>query len=363
MDRKAKFGTWSLVAAGITVLVSQEFHPVVLGPLWVGGTGAWLAVLLAGLLVCLLFWPVAAAVAATPGGTLISLARATAGAPGAVGTAFLVGGLLVYHTGLTLREASEMAVTMVFPHTPQTMAMVALVMGAVYGAYGGVDAIVFLCRAFLPVLVSLILLVFVGTLGWGELRYLLPVWGHGAGRLLAGSPLVTALYTPMLFLLVASANLRDRRQLRRTALVTAAVTAVIVALAKAVLIMAFPYPLGESIAFPLHALTRLVLGGRFLERVESLWLFFWVYATACHLGAVLHTAAAMYAEAVGFPSHRTAVLPLILLAGTIALFPPDIARAIAWHLGAAPFAAAIAFGMPLLLALAAAWRRRWTHHG
>lgn len=363
MDRKARFGTWSLAAAGITVLVSLVFHPVYLGPLWVSGTAGWLAFLLGGLLVGLLFWPVAGAVATSPGGTLISLARAAAGSPGAVGTALLVGGLLVYHAGLTLREASEMAVTMVFPHTPQTMAMVALVMGAAYGAYGGIDAIVFLCRAFLPVLLSLLLLVAIGTLGWGEFRYLLPLWGHGGRPLGVGSLLTVAIYTPMLFLLVGSANLHDRRQLWKAALAVAGVATICFTVLKVVLLMVFPYPLGESVAFPIHALTRLVLGGRFLERIESLWLFFWVYATACHLGAVLHTAAAMYAEAVGFPSHRTAVLPLILLAGTIALFPPDISQTIGWHTGAAPLAATIGFGLPLLLTGAAALRRRLTHHG
>lgn len=363
MHREVRFGSWSLAAAGMTVLLAQAFHPYMLGALWVAGTGAWLSMLLSGLLAFALFWPAAAHVAAVPGSSLISLARAAGGAPAAVATALLAGGLLVYHSGLVLREASEMAVTLVYPHTPQTFAMVALVLCALYGALGGIDAIVFLCRAFLPLLVLMTVIVLVGSLGWGEFRYLLPFWGPGPAPLLLRTPLTMAIYSPLLFLLVGARNLKDRRHLWRAGLAAIAGAALIFAGTKAVLVMTFPFPMGQTIAFPLHALTRLVIGGRFFERIEALWLFFWVYATACHLGALLHTASAMYAEAVSFPSHRTAVIPLLLVAGTIALFPPDIGRAIAWHVKLAPLSGGIAFGLPLLLVVVRVVRRRLAPHG
>lgn len=359
MHREAPIGSNSLVAAGLTVLVAQVFHPTLLGVLWVGATAGWLAVLLGGLFAFLLFWPVAARLATIPGGSLIGLARAAGGAFAAVLTALLIAGLLVWHSGLVLREASEMAVTAVYPHTPQTFAMVTLVAAALYGAFGGMDAIVFLCRAFLPVLLLVIFAILVGGSGWGEARYLLPLWGPGPAQLVLGSVLVAALYAPMLFLLVGARSLRDRQRLWRVGLMVAGGGALSYLLVKVVLLITFPYPLGRIIPFPLHALARLVLGGRFLERIESLWLFFWVYATGCHLAALLHTASALYAEAVGFPSHRTAVLPMVLTASTLALLPPDIGRAITWHIGSAPVALAVAFGLPLLLALLAAGRRRW----
>ncbi|MFZ5814535.1 MAG: GerAB/ArcD/ProY family transporter [Bacillota bacterium] len=363
MHREIRYGSWSLGAAGATVLIAQSFHPTMLGVLWAGGTAAWLSILLAGLLSVALSWPVAVQVGRTPGGSLISLARAAGGGAAAFATAVAVGGLLVYHSGLVLREASEMAVTVVFPHTPQTFAMVALLLGALYAAIGGIDSIVILCRAFLPILLLVTGIILVGSMGWGEVRLLLPLFGPGPGPLLLRSPLVAALYSPLLFLLAGADRLHDRRELWRAGLIAAAITMVVFALVKALLVMAFPLPLGEIIAFPLHAMARLVIGGRFFERIEALWLFFWVYATGCHLGALLHTASAMYAEAVGFPNHRPAVLPMLLAAGTIGLFPPDIGRAIAWHVNVAPVAVGIAFGLPLLLALVSRLRQRRAAHG
>ncbi len=363
MAREIRYGSWSLAAAGLTVLFAQAFHPSMLGVLWAAETAGWLALLLAGLLAFALFWPVAVQVARVPGSSLISLARETGGRPTAVATALLAGGLLVYHSGLVLREASEMAVTLVYPHTPQTFAMVALVICVLYGALGGIDAMVLLCRSFLPVLLLVTVGILFGTLGWGEIRYLLPLWGPGPGLLLARTPLVVAIYSPLLFLLAGASRLHDRQHLWRAGLVATVGVALLFAAVKVVLVMTFPYPLGSTIAFPLHALARLVIGGRFFERIESLWLFFWVYATACHLGAVLHASAAMYAEAVGFPSHRTAVLPLLLTAGTIALFPPDIGRAIAWHVKLAPVALGIAFGLPFLLVVVHLIRGRVSNGG
>lgn len=111
--------------------------------------------------------------------------------------------------------------------------------------------------------------------------------------------------------------------------------------------------MGQHIAFPLHEMSRLVIGGRFFERIEGIWLFVWVFGTACHLAALLHAAAVAFAQAFALPSHRTAVPPLVAMALTIAFFPPD--ETIAWHAAGALPALAIGFGLPLGLAVVA-WR-------
>lgn len=364
MHADEPFGSWSLAAAGATVMLAQTFHPILFAVLRAGETAAWLAILVAGLLAIAMYWPVAAGIASLPGGNLIDLARAAMGAPGAIAAGVLVCSLLLYHSGMIIRQTSEMAISAVYTHTPQTFAMVTLVACVLYGAYGGLAALVRLSRLFLPFLVLAILLNLVGSLGWGEFRNLLPLWGPGPAALLGRSAGLTALYSPLvLFLLIAAGQLRDRVHLGRAGTVTMGGVRLLLAAATFVLLMTYPLPMGFSITFPLHAMSRLVLGGRFFDRIEGDWMFFWVYGTACHLAALLYAAAAAYAGAFGMPNHRAAVLPLIAMAIAIALFPPDQARAVAWHAAATPFGLGIGFAMPLFLALLAAWRGRWKGRG
>lgn len=223
-------------------------------------------------------------------------------------------------------------------------------------------ALVRLCRAFLPILVLAILLILAGSFGWGQVRFLLPIWGPGPGLLPLRSVPLAALYTPMLFLLVAAGQLGDRQRLVRVVALVVFGSGLLFSASKAVLVMAYPWPLSDSITFPLHELSRLVLGGRFFERVEGVWTLVWVFATAGHLAVLLHAAAVAIGQAFGMPDHRHAVLPLVTMTLTVSLMPPDQTRAITWLYAAAPARLAVAFGLPLALALLAAWRRRSGAH-
>jgi spore germination protein KB len=362
VQQKRQYGSWTLAAACGTILLVQSFHPVMRTTMQAGEMAAWLAMLIAGLLAIAIYWPVITCLARLPGGNLIDLARAAAGGLGAIVTGLLVCGLLVFHSAFVVRQTTEMAVSAVYPHTPQTFAVVTLLICAFYGAYGGMAAIVRLCRLYLPFLSLAIVAILVGAVGWGQMGNLLPFWGPGLTELLLRSLLMTAIYGPVLFLLLAAGPITDRQQLGTIGIVVIAGTALTYALVNAMLVMTFPYPMGQHITFPLHEVSRLIIGGRFFERLEGVWLFIWVFGTACHLAALLHAAAVAFAQAFDLPSHRTAVPPLVSMALTIAFFPPDQGEAIAWHATGAAAVMAIGFGLPLGLAAVAALRGRLGRH-
>jgi spore germination protein KB len=355
------FGSWSLAAAATAMLLAVPLQPV-LGytALRAGETAAWVTPLIAGISVLLLFLPVAIKLAAIPGGgNLIDLARAAAGEPGAIITGVLVCGPLVFDCGLFIRRIAESAVTHLYPHTPQTFAMVALGLCVLYGACGGLADIVRLGRMMLPVFLLTIGAILIGPLPWSDPRSLLPFWGPGPGPLLGGSMGLMGLYYPtILFLLLAAGQLRDRQRFWRAGLVAIGGATIVFMAVLAVILLVYPLPLGYSVTFPLQELTRLVTGGRFFERIESVWVVFEFSATACYLAALLQTAAAAYAGAFHMSTHRTAVLPVVTMALMISLIPTDQGQAILLRVGTIPLSIAVGFVLPLALVLLAAWRGR-----
>lgn len=358
MGKDAQFGSWSLGAAGATMLAAQAFQPIMLAPLEVGLTAGWLVMLIASVVALIIYVPVMAGIASLPDGNLISLARAAAGTPGAIITGLLVSGLLLLHSGLILRQTAEMTVSAAYPLTPQTFAVVALVLCTLYGALGGTAAIVRLCRGFLAAQIVTISLVLVGTFGWGELRYILPFWGPGPGRVLTHSPILAAMYLPALFLPIAAGPVRNRQRAWHAALITLGVATLLYIAIKVVLLMSYPYPLGPAVTFPLHEMSRLVLGGRFFERIEGLWILAWVTGAACLLSGMVHAAAVCYRDAFRKPTHVSAVWPMVSMVLTISMVPPDQSRAITWDMNLMPPGFVIAFILPLVLTLVAAGRGR-----
>ncbi len=360
MRQPVRFGSGSLAAAGATVLLVEAFHPLLVVPLQAAETAAWLAVLLAGLFALVLHWPVAAQLARLPGGNLMDLARRAAGVPGAIGTGLLVCGLLTYHSGLVVRKTAEMAVSSVYPHTPATFATVALLLCTGYGAWGGRAGLVRLCRSFMPLLAGAIVVILVGSAGWGSIGYLLPFWGPGPGLLLVRSAGLAYMFAPtLLYVLVTAGPVQDRPRLWRAGALCLAGGALLFALAEAVALKTYPLPLGSSVYYLLHRLARLTVGGRFFERIEAIWVLFWVFGTGCHLAAMIQAAATAYAQAFSLQSHRDAVLPLLALMATVGLFPRDIVQTSNWQYASAPFYWGIGLALPLALALLAAGRRRW----
>ncbi|HWI62358.1 MAG TPA: GerAB/ArcD/ProY family transporter [Symbiobacteriaceae bacterium] len=359
MNDRERIDADSLAVATLTVMLTQSFHAVLLGSLWVGETAAWIAMLISGLGALLFYWPVARQIAARRGGNLLDVAADAAGAPGEILTGVLFGAFSLHHCGLILRQTAEMAVSTVYPHTPQTFAMGTVAVCSVYCAYGGLPAAVRAARLFLPVFAFSLLLILVGALGWADFDYLFPVWGPGIPRVLAGTPLLMVWLWPMLATFyLAPDQVREPRSLPKQAAIAILVTTLAYALQKVELLMVIPWPQGRSNLFPLHQLTRLVTGGRFFERIESVWVFLWTFGTAMHVGLLLHLSARAFAQSFRMPSFRPALVPLSVLLLTVALFPHDVAESITMDMSKAPAGLAIIFIWPLLLAGVAAWRRR-----
>lgn len=350
------FGSRSLAAMAILLVITQAFHPRMLLLLVQGQNAGWILMLLGTITAIGFTWPIAAILQRTGQRDLIDLARAGLGRWATVLLALVLVTGTSFVSGMIVRETSEMAISAVFPHTPQTLATVSLLAGAVYVAVGDSASLVRLGRVLLPWVLVAILLVLAGSIGWGEFRYLLPLWGPGLPRLVSGIPDGTVILAPATVTFYLTGQVADRSRLTRWLLLAPLFAGLIMILEKVVLSMVFAYPIGWSVPFPLHTAARLLLGGRFFERVEGLWVFTWVVATIFLLGALIHTGARAYCKAFSINRRLTAVLPLTMVALTVAFFPPDQATTLVWHNLATPLIFAVWYVVPLLLALAAALR-------
>ena len=317
---------WLALASGMIVRTFYTFpRSVALST----STAAPWAVLLAGGLSLLLFWPVASALARRPGKNLIDLALEAGGRPIAILTALLIGSILIGGTGIGIRQASEMAVTGFYPHTPQTFAMSSLILAGALGAALSPPGLIWTGAVAAIPTIGALLLVLVGNVAWGQFRHVLPPTGPGLLPVAAELLPMTSFFGEVAFLAIIASYVQRAKDLPKAAAWGLGLSTVIGALFVLIYLMVFPLPGGLSFPFPLLEMTRLIHGGRFFERVDLIWVLLWVVGSAGLAAGSIQAAALMLKDAFRLPTHRGAVLPLAVATLASALFPSNQAAAIA----------------------------------
>ncbi|HYF91074.1 MAG TPA: GerAB/ArcD/ProY family transporter [Symbiobacteriaceae bacterium] len=322
-------------------------------------TAAPWAILLSGGLGFLLFWPVVAKLARHPGKNLVDLAVIAGGRPLAIATALLLGGFFIGSAGISVRQVSEMVVTALYPHTPQTFAMTSLVAVGALGAAASPGGAIWVGSLFVWPMLFAIGVVCVGNLGWGQFRNVIPMSGHGLLPVALQLLPLTSYLDPLVYMAVFCRFIVTPRHLVRQA--AYAVGIAVAAWAAVILLyqMVFPLPGGLDVQFPVFDMSRLVQGGRYLERIDALWVFSWTFGSASRLSIALLATALLFQDAFGLPDHRRAVLPLTTAILSFALFPSNQAGAVNFETyDLRQWGFVLVLGLPLAIAVLARIRQK-----
>jgi hypothetical protein len=114
-------------------------------------------------------------------------------------------------------------------------------------------------------------------------------------------------------------------------------------------------------------MSRLVQGGRHLERLDAVWIIFWTFGSAYRLAFSVMATALLFKDAFRLPDHRGAVLPLTMAVLAMALLPSNQATAIVIETNSLRrWGYLIALGLPLAITLVARlreWRRKRARRG
>jgi len=348
-----------LWVATLGLLVTKVFYPYPRGAAVSAGAAApWTELLSAGV-AFLLFLPVLTAMATRPGKNFVDLTLEVGGRPLAIISALGIAAFLIGANAIRLRVISELAVAALYPFTPQTFLMGSLVFTAVVGAWVSPQGLAWLTAMVTWPTVVGILGLLAGCIGWVTSAYLFPLTGTGAMAVARAVFPMTSHYSELLYAAVLAGFVSKPHLLPGAIGKAVGVTCLVSAATVLIFLMVFPYPGVDHIPFPLFELTRLIQGGRFLERTDGLWVLFLTFGSALLLAIALQVSALLLQQAFRMPTHRDAIVPLAMAMLAGALFPSNQAAAIVADLMYfRRWGFVIALVLPMLIAGAAYWRRR-----
>lgn len=345
----------------VITMISMLFLHYPIMAISLAGPATWQLVVLVLPLGLILLWLYTKLANRFPGESLAQMAEATFGRflGGILMLAVLV--WLLGHLTLNLRDFTETFKTTLLPMTPISIISVLLILCAAAAAWTGLEGLARVSQlVYIPIFLMFAVVVILNLPRIDPSQYF-PFWGFGIRRTFMGAVRFLPMLSELALLLILGQVFRSARvfrQVGRSALYTYVGTGLIMVL---LLVGVFGSPDAQINPFALFSVARLISIGRWIERIEVVIIAFWVLSACIRIALLLYASCLHLAQLLQIPNHRALVLPLLLIAQSLAILPEDFAAVLRADQFWMQTAGAIALAIPILILLVAAVRRKGGH--
>jgi len=260
-------------------------------------------------------------------------------------------------TALTVRQYSERILTVFLPTTPPTAIIVFFLFVIVIGCYLGLETMGRAAVFTFPLVFAAILLPLFLVFPFWNHHNLFPLVGSGPTRVISQGVIQSSLYGQLLVLAAVHPLIRVKQKKYRLWLIVAALSAVILVSASLFTTMVFPVPVLRENLFVMLQAARLIFFGRFVQRIEPIFISFWIIGVLFKMMAGFYITLTLLTRVLKLQYYRPFLFPMAVITFSLALLPPNfmtvinLAMAIFWDWGWIP-----GFAIPLLLLVMAGMR-------
>lgn len=258
-----------------------------------------------------------------------------------------------------MRQFTETVVTTVLPKSPVGYVALPFILVITYFAYMGIEGLTRVAWVAGPWLLLGVALLLVFNLNWARVEYLSPIWGNGVEQTLFHGFWFSGVFTNVLLIGILAPLLREKRQFLQVGTWSILLTAFVYTAFMLMFIMVFSTEVANKMPFPMYQFARMIYMGRFVQRLESAFVFIWVACAVIKIATGLWAASYITANALRMPVFRPLVIPFALIIYSLSFlprsFPETLHYDVSYILG---WSWLIVLVIPALLVLQTKYRRR-----
>jgi len=295
----------------------------------IGGSAAWmtplggLAAALAGIYLMSLV------LKKSPGSTIIEITEMVFGPfIGMAVNILIIAHILEMGGALFIREFSEAMLITTLRFAPISVIDAVFLAMGLLGAYLGIEALARTARLIYPyILGGLIILIFTLIPFW-NFHNLLPVFGKGPKEVFLLGTYSTAGIAEIIIAGVIVQAMGGAEIFARIGYRSMLIGFAFLIITLAVLVLTYNWPISEEFTLPFLRLARTIYLGRFIQRLEAIFILVWVFVGALKIALLLYGAAVSLARSLKLPDYRPLIWPLGLAMFILGLLPLDMLAAI-----------------------------------
>jgi hypothetical protein len=317
---------------------------------------AWVAGLLSGLAAIVILF-VINRLFLHQSGDLLQVAEAYLGKPGLwlIGLYYI--GVFLIDAMLLLRQYTENTLLTALPQIEFTLVLVMYGFTIAVMLYIGLEPI---CRAtylIMPFALGGLLIVLAALIPFYDVYGLFPLQGRGIdvlfGKGLLGGGINIACIAPALL----ANTFHDRKTWFAGSLFGVSLSIGFKSLAILVFTLIFGTAVGQERILPFYELSRLVYLGRFVQRIEALFIMLWVINGILAIALHIYIGLYLFTRLFDLPSMRPLLPIMIILIASLTALPEDVAAILELEssITRTLFNGGL-YGIPLLLLLLSLWK-------
>ncbi len=327
MLKEGKFGTHEAVCLITITITSKMFFtsPGILANIL--GTAIWYMTLLSAATAAVGFTFVYLLLKRFPGKNIVEAFEASLGRFCGFIFSFLLAMLFMLNASAIVREFVEVLKVYVLPLTPISILVGTFVAVVAVASFLGLEAI----ARYAKLSAYILLASFIAVLMLASQKYetfrMFPIFGHGLEKTILHGLVRSSFYGEVLILAVVAGSLQGTKYVKKAGYLSLVLSGILVSSALLVFTLTFPYYTGAEITAPMYQLTAMIDYGRFLQRLEPIFLFIWFISSFISVTAIFYTSVSLYCKMFRIQDMRPIIFPFAIILFTVAMIPSDITTA------------------------------------
>lgn len=293
-----------------------------------------------------------------PGKNLVEIAEAVWGRLGSIVVSLIIASFFLVIAAVIIRVFAETMLTTVLPRTPVSVISFLFIVAMLVGAYNGLEVITRTSTLLFPFILAGIFSILLLTINFLDLNSLFPVLGSGPKAIAIHALGRSSLYMELIFAGLVASNLDDPDNVSPTIWKSFLTAMVILIVVELVYISVLRVGAAQKLYIPLFQLARLIYLGRFIQRIESIYIFIWFFIGGLKLTLAIYAAAISLSWGFKIPIFQPLLFPLGLLTFAASFIPPSMAAAVSSDNILRNYGAIVSWGLPFVLLATAIIRKK-----
>jgi spore germination protein (amino acid permease) len=276
---------------------------------------------------------------------------------------FILSGIIALYmlfTAITqLSEFNEVMRVYVFPLSPNWYIIGFFVVGVFVVSRLGLESI----ARFAKLSVYIMLIGFTIVLLLGLQNYninnIYPIFGNGLGTTILTGIARSSVYGEVIILAIFANSLQGVKYIKKEGILGIIFSALTISVSIFTFTLTFPYFTAQEIVAPMYEMATLIDYGRFLQRVEPIFLFNWTISAMISTTVIFYAFIWMFCKIFRIEDKKPVILGGSVVLYAAAIMHKDIISVISGGVQfVRSFGSLFIFGLPLLALITVAIRKK-----